>query len=195
MPRMNAQGFDNALVEYFQRSSKDRELIIQAIEDAVKDARARLQGANKEIAVIEAKFEDRKSEAEKLLDLALKGEISKGVIYKARMEKIEEEIEAFQNELSKLEAQKRVAEISASSGDFIYTNISYAMDSFDEASPEARKALFHALIKEVIVHEDRLAITMLIGQPLEKLLDPEKNAQTNHGANSGLPERNVWRPY
>ena len=194
MPRINAQTMDNALVEYFQRSSKDRELIIQAIEDAVKDARSKLLGADKEIALAEKKLENHKEEAEKLLDLALKGEISKGAIYKDRMEKLDQEIETLQNELSKLQARRKVAEISANSGDFIHSNITYAMEEFNDAAPEAQKALFNALIKEIIVHEDRLEIKMLIGQPLEQSLDQQKNAQTNQTANSGLPERNEWRP-
>ena len=165
--RISALGFDKALVEYFRRSSYDQRLIIKAIEDSAADARAKLNSADKQISAVEKKLEPLRTEAEKLLNLALQGEITKGQTYKTRMAKLDEEIEALENELSMLEARKKAAEMSANSGHYIHSGIVLAMAKFDKASPEAQKALFHALIKEIVIHDAYVEIKMFVGEPLK----------------------------
>lgn len=173
-----APAFDDALTAYFQKSSKDQRLIITAIEDAVREAQSRLVAADKDIHKTEKKLSASKNEAEKLMDLALKGTISKGSTYRTRLEKIEADIETFEESLSKLRAQKKAAEMSADSASFIHSNIVYIMGRFSEAAPEARKALFQALIKEIVVHDNHIELKMFLGPTVQEKLPSETSSRS-----------------
>jgi len=83
------------------------------------------------------------------------------------MEQLEEEITALETELLKLKARKKAAEMSADSGQFIHSNIVFTMAKFHEANPPTQKALFKALIKEIIIHDHHIDLRMYIGQPLQ----------------------------
>lgn len=196
--RLNASVFDNALIDYFRRSSYDQRLIIKAIERAVSEARVKLSTAEKEIEKLEGKLRESQDAAEKLVDLGLRGGIGNSSAYKARMEKIEEEIKEAETQLDYLRAKKKVAEMSANSGTFLHSRVVFAMARFNETSPEAQKTLFKSLIKEIVVHDERIELKMFIEQPLEGLPRPDKTAPTplveTNGANAISHECKQWRP-
>jgi len=173
LPRISATAFDQAVIDYFRKASKDQKIIIRAIEQAIADAKNKLTTVDKDIKKVEKRLESLQEEADKLLDLALKDTVSKGKTYKSRMEKLEEEITLLEDSLSKLHARKRTAEMSANSGQFIHSNLTFAMAKLDQIPPEAQKSLFRSLIKEIIVYKDHLDIKMFIGQPIEKAFLPE----------------------
>ncbi|MDD2690071.1 MAG: hypothetical protein PHT41_07990, partial [Candidatus Omnitrophica bacterium] len=83
-----------------------------------------------------------------------------------------------EDEIDKLEAQKRVASINACSGELVYGAMGFAIQHLENAPPEAQKSLIHALIKDIYVYSDRLVINMYIDEPLESIL-PTEIASTN----------------
>ncbi|MDP3789324.1 MAG: hypothetical protein Q8R48_02855, partial [Candidatus Omnitrophota bacterium] len=66
--------------------------------------------------------------------------------------------------------------MDASSGEFLYSNIKLAMQYLDQAPPEAQKSLLRALIKDMTVYDDKIAINMYIeqalGDTLPKIIEP-----------------------
>lgn len=54
--------------------------------------------------------------------------------------------------------------MSANSGQFLHSNLKFAMQYIEQAPPEAQKSLIQALIKEIIVHKDYIEIKMYIDQ-------------------------------
>jgi hypothetical protein len=60
--------------------------------------------------------------------------------------------------------------MNAHSGEFLHRNICFAMQYIDQAPPEAQKGLIQALIKDILVYNDRLIINMYIEEPLEGIL-------------------------
>ena len=86
------------------------------------------------------------------------------------------------DKLSKLSAQKRVAQISAYSGEFLHSNIRFAMEYLNEAPPEAQQSLLKTLIKTITIHEDHVEMRLYVGRPLEDMAlhlqppIPENNA-------------------
>ncbi|OGW80029.1 MAG: hypothetical protein A3G33_08180 [Omnitrophica bacterium RIFCSPLOWO2_12_FULL_44_17] len=147
---LSAPNFDQAVISFFRNSSKDQRLIVKAVENALLEARSRLNFAGKNIVKVEKQLKTAREAAEKLIDLALNGTISKGTTYKARLEALEAETCKLENQLAKLQAQKTAAEMSADSAKFIHSNIVFIMGRFDKADPATQKAFFQALIKEII---------------------------------------------
>jgi len=203
-PRVSATAFDNAIIDYFRKASQDQKVIIRAIEEAVTASRKTLTAIDKDIRKTEKKLTSAREEAEKLLNLALRSVISKGNTYKARMEQIEAEIASLDDKLSKLQARKRASEMSADSGRFLHSNLVFAMSRLNQVPPQAQKNLFQALIKQIIVHEDHLEISMFIEQPLQeesstvtkaKRKSPtSKSRASSIAAGKGLPQRQIWLP-
>ncbi len=187
---LSATAFDHALVDYFRKSSKEQRLIIQAMEQAVAEARAKLQTSDKNIVKKEEKLTALREEAERLLHLALQGTVSKGTTYKAKMEEIEEEMLTLENELTRLKEEKRLAEECANSSDFLHSNLVFIMAKFDQAAPEAQKALFQALIKEITIHKDHIEMKIFVGKNLEESSSPtssRENAKNGEAADSQKP--------
>jgi len=60
--------------------------------------------------------------------------------------------------------------MNAHSGEFLQGNIRFAMQYIDKAPPEAQRSLLRALIKDIIIYEDKIAINMFIDQPIEEAL-------------------------
>lgn len=90
------------------------------------------------------------------------------------MTALETEITRIESQLSKLQAQKRIAQMNAHSGEFLHHNIRFAMQYLDKAPAEAQKSLFKALIKDIIIYEDKIAINMFISNPLEQVVTQEQ---------------------
>jgi len=163
--RLSAKGFDDALIDYFKRASNDQEIIIKAIGDAILDSQVKLETLEKMIKPIEDKLAAVQQEANRLLELAMDNKVSQGKTYKDKMAGLDEEMVRLEDELEKLEAKKSVAQMSANSGEFLHSNLRFAMQYIEQAPPEAQKALIRALIKEIIVHQDYIEIKMYIEQP------------------------------
>jgi site-specific DNA recombinase len=168
--KLPAIGFDAALIDFFKRASKDQDIIVKAIGDAILDSREKLDKVEKEIKPIEKKLKIAREAAEKLLSLAMENTVSKGPIYKAKMDALDIEMFMLQDKLSKLEAQRKVAQLSANSGEFLYTNIKFAMKYLDQAPPDAQKALLHALVKSVTIFDGYVELRMYVGQPFEEII-------------------------
>lgn len=168
-----ATSFDKIMVEFFRKSSKDQRIIIDAIGTAIADARSKLGETDKNVRNAETKIESLRAQANQLLDAILKGDIPKGSTFKDRLQKIEEEITQLDLRREKLEAQRKVAQISSDAGDFIHSNIVFIMSHFDEAIPAVQKRFSKTLIKEIVVHEDKLIIKMFLGKTMEERFPAE----------------------
>lgn len=187
--RLSAKGFDDALIDYFKRASNDQEIIIKAIGDAILDSQIKLETIEKLIKPLQEKLSSVQQEANKLLDLAMNSRVSQGKTYKDKMAKLDEEILRLEDELEKLLAKKSVAQTSANSGEFLHSNLRFAMQYIDQAPPDARKALIKALIKEIIVYQDYIEIKMYIDQPTIDSLSCKLPAPEAHN-----PTQNDKRP-
>ncbi len=171
--KLSAIGFDNAVIDFFKQASNDQEILINAIGDAILDARHKLDKIEKEVKDIEEKLKIAREASEKLLTLAMEGTVSKGPAYKSKMDALDTEILTLQEKLSKLEAQKQIAQLSAHSAEFLHSNIRFAMKYLDQAPPEAQKALLQALIKSITIYDDRVELKMYVVVP-EKALFRQK---------------------
>ena len=167
--KLPAIGFENALIDFFKRASQDQDIIVKAIGDAILDSREKLDEVEKEIKDAEEKLKIAKEAAENLLRLAMENNVSKGPVYKTKMDALDIEILMLQDKLSKLEAQKRVAQLSANSGEFLFSNIKFALKYLDQAPPDAQRALMQALIKSVTIFDDHVELRMYVGQPFEEI--------------------------
>lgn len=168
--RISATVFDKALIKYFKRASEDQEVITKAIGNAILEAQVKLEDLEKKTQAKETRLNELKHESKKLLDLAMDGTITQGSTFKDKMNALETEIATIESELSKLQAQKRIAQINAHSGEFLHQNIRFAMQYLDKAPVEAQKALMQALIKDIVVYEDKMKINMFISQPIQDIL-------------------------
>lgn len=83
-------------------------------------------------------------------------------------------------EIDKLQAKKQVAQMDASSGEFLYSDIRLTMQCLGKVSPEAQKGLLQALIKDIVVYDDKITINIYIAQGLDVILPKEvENASKN----------------
>lgn len=179
--RVSSTAFDQAIIDYFKRASKDQEIIIKAIGNAIIDSQIKFENAEKKLLEKEAKLNVLRREARELLELALNGTIAQGPTYKTRMTDIENDIAALEEEAEKIQIQKKLAKMNAHSGEFLQRNISFAMQYIDKAPPEAQRSLLRALIKDILIYEDKIAINMFINQPIEDALPgtiPAKNGKS-----------------
>src|SRR3989338_4191673 len=167
--KLSATQLDSAVIDFFRRASQDQGIIVKAIGDAVLDYKEKLSKVEKEIGQAEEKLKIAREKADKLLSLAMDEAISKGPSYKAKMDTFDAEILMLQEKLTKLEAQRRVAQITGNSSEFLYSNIKLAMKHIDQAPPEAKKALLHALIKSITIFDDHVEMRMYVGQPFEEI--------------------------
>ena len=168
--RISATTFDAAIIDYFKRASKDQNIIIKAIGDAMLESQVKLKNIDKELQEKEKKVNDLRYQANKLLELAMGDTIAKGSTYKDKMNELELEIAKLEDEIDKLRAQKRVTSMNANSGEFLYQNIGFAMQYIDKTPPEAQKSLIRALIKDILVYSDKIVINMYLQESLEDIL-------------------------
>ncbi|MDX9702408.1 MAG: recombinase family protein [Candidatus Auribacterota bacterium] len=160
--RISATVFDEALIEFFKRASKDQEIIVRAIGTAILESKNKTEELQKIINEKQSLMDDLKHETQKLLDLAMNGTIPQGSTLKDKMDILELQIEKITNDLSKLQAQKRIAQINAHSGEYLYQNIRSAIENIDKVSPETQKQLLKALIKDIVIFNDKIEINMYI---------------------------------
>ena len=131
--RLSARGFDEALIDYFKRASNDQEIIIKEIGDAILDSQIKLEALEKLVKPIQNKLVAIQQEANKLLELAMNNRVSQGKTYKDKMAKLDEEIVGLEDELEKLQAKKSIAQMSAHSGEFLHSNLKFAMQYIEQA--------------------------------------------------------------
>lgn len=202
---VSATAFDRALIHYFKKASTDQEIIIKAIGSAILDAQTKLENLEKVIVEQEGLLEAAKTESKKLLDLAMNGTVSQGTTFKTKMAELDEEVLRIEDRLAKLQAQKNVAQMTAHSGQFLHSNLKFALQYLDQAPPEAQKSMIRALIKEVLVHEDKIELRMYINRPIEDTIpctmpaSPPINRKNPIGGDEaltrqtqGLSERQEW---
>ena len=183
---------------------------MKAIGSAILESKIKFE-------TIEAKLDEQQKElntlrhsADKLLQLAMDDAIPQGPTYKNKLAGIESEIGKLETEIQKLQAQKRVAQMDASSGEFLHSNITLAMQHLEKVPHEAQKSLMQALIKDLVAYDDRITINMYIGEALcdtvnlPKLIDQnpskkEKNPTPTIGQDEVLapdasvsPGRLIW---
>lgn len=197
--RISATAFDEAVIDFFRRASKDQDIIVKAMGNAVKDNAAKLDIYNKEIKTLQNKLDKAKKAAAKLLNLAMERVVSKGVTYSVKMDAFEKEIAVLEDQLSKAMARRKAADMSIHSSKYLYSNLHFAMEHLDKAPAEAQITLLQALIKAIDVHNDHVIMRMYIGEPLEEItcqIDPKKHETLPHtgvGVGQGSPERQQWR--
>ena len=197
--RISATAFDEAVIAFFRRASKDQEIIVKAMGSAIKDNATKLDIYEKEIKTIQKKLDKAKKAAAKLLNLAIDKVISKGVTYSEKMDTYEKEVTVLEDQLSKALARRRAADMSIHSSEYLYSNLRFAMAHLDKAPAEAQITLLKALIKAIDVHDDHVIMRMHIGEPFEELtcqIDPKKQETLPVAVTSteqGSPERQQWR--
>ena len=168
--RISAPGFDEAIIKYFKQAAENQDVIIKAIGNAALEARLKFEKIEARLNEKEGELNTLRHQAEKLIELALNNTITQGSTYKTKLAGIESDIEKLSEEIDKLQAQKRVAQMDASSGEFLQSNIRLAMKYLDQVSPEAQKSLLQAIIKDIIVYDDKITLNMYIEQGLAGIL-------------------------
>jgi site-specific DNA recombinase len=197
--RISATAFDEAVIDFFRRASKDQEIIVNAMGNAIKDSTTKLEVFDKEIRGLEKKLAKVKESAEKLLNLALEKAIPKGSTYTAKMEGYEKEIAVLEDKISKTDARRRAASMSVNSSEYLYSNLRFAMAHLDHAPAEAQINLLKTLIKAIDVFEDHVILRMYVTDPADEIacMIPHENEKTlSHtatGTEQGSPERQKWR--
>lgn len=168
--RLSAPMFDNEIIKYFKRASENQEVIVKAIGNAILDSQVKFDKIEAKLNEKEKDLSTLRHEAEKLIDLAMNGKLAQGPTYKTKLSGIESKIAELEDEIDKLRAQKQVAQMDASSGKFLYSNIRLAMQYLDQAPPVAQQSLLKALIKDIIIYDDKITINMYIEQALADTL-------------------------
>ncbi|KJJ85000.1 resolvase domain-containing protein [Candidatus Omnitrophus magneticus] len=168
---VSATVFDKALVDYFRKASHDQEVIVKAVGNAILDAQIKLDKLEGLIKEEGLKLGAAQTESKKLLELAMAGTVPQGTTFKTKMAELDETILKLEDKLSKLQAQKNIAQMSANSGQYLHSNLRLAVQCLDHAPVDAQKALLKAMIKEIVMLEDRIDLRMNIGTSAETASD------------------------
>jgi len=179
--RIPAIGFDTEIIKFFKDASKDQKIITHAIGSAVLDAKLKFEKIESIVNEKESALNTLRHEANQLLEMAMNNAITQGSTYKTKLAGIESEIGRLEEEIEKLQVQKKIAHMDASSGEFLFKNIQLAMKYLDLAPREAQRSLLQVLIKEIIVHDEKIAMTLYLEEALADILptvinkEPPKN--------------------
>jgi len=201
--RISATAFDNAIIEYLKKASQDQEIIVKALGSAIMESQVKLEKAEDAIRQETAKLEQARSESQKLLGLAMSGDVPKGTAFKEKFAALEAQIAETEGKLSKLCAQRDAAQISANSGQFLHENIRFALAHLDKAEPEAQKELFRSLIQEIVVHEDKIELRVRLNADLAQIpadagpineKTPRENSEALTVNTQSLSGRQEWLP-
>jgi len=210
---ISATAFEQAMIDYFKRASSDQEIITRAIGSAVLESQNKFTKTSLLLQEEKSKLAEVKAKSENLLKHAMQEKLPQGKVFKETMVELDREIITLEDKIEKLQSQRTVEEMSANASEFLYSNIRFAMQHLDQAPPEAQKSLLLALIKEIIVYDDRVEIRMFIDQSLVESLPPEiantfkidpkdpqkakrptNNSEALTADGSGSSERQVWLP-
>ena len=166
--RISAKKFDQTVIDFLRTASQDQNIIASAIAQAINDSKAKLTQLDTDILMVERNLQDAKNEASRVLALLMEGALAKGATYKTKMAELDALIASKQDDLTKLEAQRRVAQMTASSAEFLQSNICLAMKHLHKAPPAAQKQLLQLLIKTITFMEDKVELRMYI-DPIDKI--------------------------
>ena len=202
--RIPAAGLDQAVIKYFRQAAESQDLIFKAIGNAIRDAQITFEKLQAQINEKDARLIELKHQVDQLLNLAIKNSISQGTTYKTKMAEFENEIITLEEELNKLKAKRSVAQMDASSGEFIYRNIRMIMAQIDTVPTDVQKSLLRMLVHSIVVYDEAVEINMYI-QPecmpstLAQLPLKEENPTPTDGQNEVLAStpsvstgRHVW---
>jgi len=160
--RISAPAFDKAILDYFRRASQDQEIIVKAIGNAIRESQIKVDKVDELLNEKRIRLNTLRHEVETLLNLAMKNTVSQGSAFKNKMAGIETEIERLEVEIINLEEERRIAQLNAQSGEYVYANVKVAMQCLDQAPPEIQKNLFRALIENIVVYEEKIEMNLCI---------------------------------
>ncbi len=208
--RIPAPGFDQAVIDYFERASQNQDIIINAIGISMRESQIRFEKIEEKLLEKTKHLNALRDEVKKLLELAINNAVSQGATYKSKMTEVENEITILEDEINKLEMQKKVAQIDANSSEFIYANLGIAIKYLNDAPRELQKDLLKNLINDIIVYDDKIAMNMFIKpEGFPDLLAPDQQKSPAPDLNqdeameaqttvtsmaTGSTGRPVWRP-
>ena len=109
------------------------------------ESQAKLEKIDADLTEKESRLNGFRFQANKLLELAMGNTVAKGSTYKDKMTELETEIVKLEDEIDKLQAQKRVASINACSGELVYRSMNFAIQHLEDAPPEAQKSIIQAV--------------------------------------------------
>jgi len=164
--------FDRAVINYFRKASQNREIIAKGIGDAMREAQLMAGRIETLVNETEAKLNECQHEAKTLLDLAMSGTVTQGATYKNKMSELDSQIVALEDKLTKLRTQRVANDMTANSADYLHETLQFAMQYLDKAPVDAQKSLIHALVKEIVIHNDVIDLKMYLGDP-EQILEAE----------------------
>ena len=186
--RLPAKIFDQAIIDYLTKVAENQEIITQAIGNAILDSQIKLESIEKALAKKSKELTTLRNKTQKLLDLALNGTIAKGTTYTDKMLTLEANITRIEYEIEKLIKKKRISHMNAHSGRYLHENIKFVLKNMDKSSPESQVDLIKALVKNITVYEDKVAINMHIQEPIQ-------NTQENTPQKNGHPTGKGEMPY
>ena len=197
--RISATSFDRAVIDFLSRASRDQNIIIKAIGNAIKHSSTQLDKYDKEIRQLKKKLDKAKDSADKLLNLAIEKVITKGRTYSEKMDTLETEITVLEDKLGKAKARRKAAEMTANSNEYLHANLQLAMKYLDKAPPDAQIALLKALIKIIKVYDDHVKMEMFINEPDGEIVqnlplkEPQKQRTPLLTKEQGSTDRQQWR--
>lgn len=207
--RVSAPAFDKAVLDFFKRASQDQEVIIRAIGAAIRESQIKVDKIDEILNEKRIRLNTLRHEVDSLLTLAMKNTINQGTTFKNKMAEMEGEIETLEGEIKTLEDERKVAQLSAQSGEYVFANVRFAMQHLDEVPAEVQKNLLRALIENIVVHDDKVEMNLFIQPetaPEAFLVPPKDEAPTpTERQDEGLSRQNdpsvapkgtnsYWRP-
>jgi hypothetical protein len=99
----------------------------------------------------------------------MSGTVTQGTTYKNKMSELDGQIVTLEDKLTKLRTQKTVNDMTANSADYLHETLQFAMQYLDKAPVDAQKSLIHALVKEIVIHNDVIDLKMYLGDPKQTL--------------------------
>jgi DNA invertase Pin-like site-specific DNA recombinase len=189
--RVSATVFDQAILDYFRRASKDQEVIIRAIGAAIRESQIKCEEIDVILNEKRIRLNTLRHEADNLLNIAMKNDIAQGTTFKNKFNAIEHEITTLEEQTKKLEDDRKAAQLSAHSGEHIYQNIQTLMENIDQVPPEIQKNLLRALIQNIEIHDTKIVMNVYI-QPegLAVLAENEKTPTPVNDQDEGFSPAN-----
>jgi len=77
--------------------------------------------------------------------------------------------------------------MTANSADYLHETLQFAMQHLDKAPVDAQKSLVHALIKDIVIHNDVIDLKMYLGDPDTVLQADIIDCDHNHNGKKKSP--------
>ncbi len=160
--RISATVFDKAILDYFRRASKDQDVIVRAIGEAIRESQIKCEEIDITLNEKRIRLNTLRHETDNLLNIAMKNDIVQGPTFKSKLTSMEEEIVALEEETKRLEKERKIAQISTHSGAHIYRNIQALMAHIDQVPPKMQKDLLQAMIQNIVIHDNKIIMNVYI---------------------------------